>query len=149
MLRLRAGLFLRDFWFSEWESETQTSSTGEFQIDRNIKTDYWPAVVKRKKPEWIDDIGEADWTLWNLVQMYTALDNDLRVLAAIGVRTAFDRSSELLKVDPALSFDKKLDALVLIGKISKDEEIFLGFLLMRAMQRHTAPGYRSPNNSAQ
>jgi hypothetical protein len=34
------------------------------------------------------------------------------MLAAIGIRTCFDIASELLKVDPALSFAEKLDALV-------------------------------------
>jgi len=61
--------------------------------------------------------------------MYTALSNDLRVLAAIGARTAFDRSSERLGVATTLTFAKELDRLVEMGKISKDERDTLGVLV--------------------
>jgi hypothetical protein len=72
----------------------------------------------------------ADVTLGNLLsEMYTALNNDLRVLAAIGARTAFDRSSELLGVDSKLPFNQKLDQLVTMGKISKDERDTLEVLI--------------------
>ena len=43
--------------------------------------------------------------------MYTALSNNLGVLAAIGVRTVFDRASELLGIDPEKPFQQKLDDL--------------------------------------
>jgi hypothetical protein len=39
------------------------------------------------------------------------------MLSAIGIRTSFDVASELLGVDPNLSFDKKLKELVSLGKI--------------------------------
>lgn len=57
--------------------------------------------------------------------VYVALDNDLGVLAAIGVRTAFDRATELLGVDPALPFKQKLDELVNIGKSGAEERKIL------------------------
>jgi hypothetical protein len=57
------------------------------------------------------------------------MNNDLRVLAAIGARTAFDRSSELLKVDPALGFNEKLDQLHNMGKVSKSERDTLEILV--------------------
>jgi Domain of unknown function (DUF4145) len=47
-----------------------------------------------------------------LRELYGVLNNDLSMLAAIGIRTCFDIASELLKVDPALTFAEKLDALV-------------------------------------
>jgi hypothetical protein len=51
----------------------------------------------------VENIAEADPDLGGLLtEMYAALNNDLRVLAAIGARTAFDRSSELLGVDASL-----------------------------------------------
>jgi hypothetical protein len=61
--------------------------------------------------------------------MYAALNNDLRVLAAIGARTTFDRSSEILGVDAKQKFDLKLNALVTIGKIGKDERDILNVLV--------------------
>jgi hypothetical protein len=122
--------FRRDYWFSEWEMIVDNPYTGKPQMEGGVETTYWPAPVKRKKPEWIDDIAKADKTLGKLLfEMYAALNNDLRVLAAIGARTAFDRSSELLKIDAALTFKGKLDELVAIGKVSKDERAILEVLV--------------------
>lgn len=122
--------FRRDHWFSEWETIGENPYTGELQREGGTETTYWPAPVNRKPPEWIDKIAKADRTLGNLLsEMYSALNNDLRVLAAIGARTAFDRASELLKVDAGLPFGKKLDELVSIGKVSKSERDILEALV--------------------
>jgi hypothetical protein len=61
--------------------------------------------------------------------MYSALDNDLRVLAAVAARTVFDRATQLLGVDPAKSFLQKLADLGASGKISVDEETTLRILV--------------------
>lgn len=122
--------FRRDVWFSEWDTIGENPYTGEPQMESGVETTYWPATVNRKPPEWIESIAEADKTLGKLLaEMYTALNNDLRVLAAIGARTAFDRSSELLKVDTALTFTEKLDKLVEIGKVGRDERDTLEVLV--------------------
>jgi len=95
--------------------------------DADKKTTYWPAPSKRKRPEWlwkIDDRALGDL----LTSVYTALDNDLRVLAAIGLRTAFDRASELLGVDPNKSFADKLSQLVVDGHIGSTEKASLDVL---------------------
>jgi hypothetical protein len=42
---------------------------------------------------------------------YVALNNDLRILAAIGIRTAFDRASQLLGIAPEKTFADKLGEL--------------------------------------
>jgi Domain of unknown function (DUF4145) len=82
---------------------------------------YWPAPSKRKRPSWTNELME-DWDLYKLVlETYTALDNDAPVLAAIGLRTVFDRVSEKLRVEPALGFGEKLDALLKSGKIGQSE----------------------------
>jgi hypothetical protein len=53
---------------------------------------YWPAPSKRKRPSWTNELIE-DWDLYKLVlETYAALDNDAPVLAAIGLRTVFDRT---------------------------------------------------------
>jgi Domain of unknown function (DUF4145) len=122
--------FRRDYWFSEWETLGQHPITGELRREGGTQTTYWPTIVTRDPPKWIDDIEIADRTLGNLLsEMYTALQNDLRVLAAIAARTAFDRSSELLGGDERLPFNQKLDQLVRIGKISKDERETLEVLV--------------------
>jgi hypothetical protein len=57
-----------------------------------------------------------------LDEVYVALNNDLRVLAAIGIRTVFDRATELLGVDPGLRFFEKLGGLLSLGVIGKSEK---------------------------
>ena len=95
--------FRRDFWFSEWETLGTHPVTGELRLEGGVETVYWPAPVSRQRPHWLEKFEEADPDLANILkEMYAALDNDLRVLAAIAVRTVFDRASELLRVDPVL-----------------------------------------------
>ena len=94
---------------------------------------YWPALSKRTKPEWVTDhgieavdeksLGEA------MLELYGALDNDLRMLAAIGIRTAYDIASELLGADPALTFAEKLDHLVSSGRIGITDKERLGTMV--------------------
>jgi hypothetical protein len=122
--------FRRDFWFSEWDTEGEHPVTGEPRTERGVETTYYPAPTTRKPPEWVGTIEEADRDLGKLLsEMYIALNNDLRVLAAIGARTVFDRSSELLGVDPKLSFARKLQELLNQGKVSQDEHFTLDVLV--------------------
>src|SRR3954452_18737735 len=84
---------------------------------------YWPAPSARKRPSWTNELPSEDLDLYKLVlETYTALDNDAPVLAAIGLRTVFDRTSEKLGVDPALGFGEKLDVLLNRGKIGESEK---------------------------
>jgi hypothetical protein len=122
--------FRRDFWFSEWETVGEHPVTGEPRLEGGVETTYWPAPATREPPKWVDNIKGADRDLGKLLsEMYTALNNDLRVLAAIGARTVFDRSSELLGVAPKLRFAEKLDELFNQGKVSKDERDTLDVLV--------------------
>jgi hypothetical protein len=90
---------------------------------------YWPAPARRPVPDWTKWLLLEDDALSELLlSTYTALDHDLRVLAAIGVRTVFDRASELLGVDPAITFAKKLDGLATNGKIGAEEKDSLSLL---------------------
>lgn len=122
--------FRRDVWFSEWEQLGEHPITGEPRMEGGTQTTYWPSPVQRRTPEWVEKIEEADPDLGRLLtEMYAALNSDLRVLAAIGARTAFDRASELLGVDASLSFAKKLEGLVGLGKMGTDERQTIGVLV--------------------
>ena len=81
------------------------------------ETSYWP--TKQYHLDW----GKlSDGILINLLKsVYIALEHDLKVLAAIGMRTVFDRASELVGVDPTKSFTKKLVQLYNEGHISATE----------------------------
>lgn len=84
---------------------------------------YWPALTKRKKPEWIREYGVLDAEEVGalnrvLREVYDALEHDMRTLAGIGIRTAFDVASGLLGVDKDLTFKAKIEALVTQGHIN-------------------------------
>ena len=90
---------------------------------------HWPLPEKRKQPKWLWRLIEADENLPSLInETYTALNNDAPVLAAIGLRTIFDRGSELLGVDQNKPFAEKLNELVKKGNIGEDERGILGAL---------------------
>jgi Domain of unknown function (DUF4145) len=84
---------------------------------------YSPPPSKRKTPDWVIELLSVDSVLYDLVtETYVAVNNDAPVLAAVGLRTVFDRASEKMRVDPALGFGEKLDALELKGKIGRSEK---------------------------
>ena len=107
--------FRKDFWLSEWEG---------------VETSYWPAPVRRQRPTWLEKIEASERNLGMLLdEMYTALNNDLRVLTAIAARTVLDRASQLLGVDPATDFKEKLRCLCADGRIGLDEKETLKLLV--------------------
>lgn len=91
---------------------------------------YWPSPSKRKKPDWSSSMKmRLDAELSSLFdEIYRALNDDLRVLSAIGIRTAFDRATELVGIDPAKTFAEKLVELVEFGLIGGDEKVALNIL---------------------
>lgn len=122
--------FRRDYWFSEWDEIVTDPISGHDRLERGIETTYWPAPVRRQRPNWLERIEASERDLGMLLdEMYAALDNDLRVLAAVAARTVFDRASQLLGVDPAIGFKEKLDRLRADGKISLHEEEILEVLV--------------------
>src|SRR5205807_162067 len=93
-----------------FQIEKQFSEDMEIEFDQTGKEvavipssfSYWPAPTKRLRPDWLNGLNFIDPRLHDLLhQTYTALDNDLGVFAAIGLRTSIDCGSELLKIDPA------------------------------------------------
>lgn len=122
--------FRRDFWFSEWESVGEHPVTGEPTLEGGTETKYWPPASARKRPQWLPAIHEADHALGELLmEMYDALAGDLRVLAAVGARTVFERASDFLGVDSTLTFSEKLKKLGGDGKIGVDEHNTLEVLV--------------------
>lgn len=87
---------------------------GNLEYEHNEHIRSWPARFKRSRPTWLDtlerDIEHAKASDFSacLVQLYEALDHDLNILAAIGIRTSFDVASEILGVDPDKGFESKL-----------------------------------------
>jgi hypothetical protein len=116
-----AVYFQRDEMFSE-DFDPETG-------DLLHTVSYWPAPSKREKPNSSLDLAAVDIDLHSLFDdIYVALNNDLRVLAAIGIRTAFDRATDLLGINPAKNFAQKLTDLVTRGKIGSSEKDTLDIL---------------------
>jgi hypothetical protein len=88
------------------------------EIEYNETIEYWPARSKREMPKWLDHGLDAQYRLRSaMAELYRALDNDLHMLAGIGIRTVFDIASEQLGIDPELPFVQKLESLVSKGSI--------------------------------
>lgn len=122
--------FRRDRRFSEWETLGEHPITGELRLEGGVETVYWPTPASRQRPNWLQRTQKPECGLGQLLEeLYVALDNDLRVLAAVAVRTVVDCASELLGVDPAKRFGEKLQNLQAAGKISRDEEEVLQVLV--------------------
>lgn len=108
-------IFSEDF-DHEWDPKTQQDVLVYDEV-----VAYWPAISKRKAPDWFAPagfIGVHDRLYEAMTELYVALDNDLIRLASAGVRTAFDIASELLDVNAELTFKEKLDELVASSRIN-------------------------------
>lgn len=101
----------------------------EYVTPEHRTVTLYPPPARRHRPEWSDAIGLNDDTLGQLLlETYTALDSDLRVLGAVGARTTFDRATEVLEIDPAIPFEEKLNVLFEIGEIGQGERETLSTL---------------------
>lgn len=90
----------------------------------------WPAAVARKRPAWLVKVYKYDADLSRLLgSVYTALNNKLDVLAAIGCRTTFDRATHVLGASPEMTFAAKLEWLETKGWIGSSEKEFLEILI--------------------
>jgi hypothetical protein len=110
----------------DWD-DVEYSEPGEVRPAPRVS--YWPATSKRERPKWVHEF-ELDGELTRVLrETYSALDADLHVLAAIGLRTAFDRASLLLNIDSSLAFITKTQKLVDSGFMSSDEKKSLDIVI--------------------
>ena len=111
--------------------ERKNPDTGEVigkVPDETIK--YYPAFNRRKRPDWSRGVWTEQQKLRDIAdEMYAALDNELPVLAAVGMRTVFDTATEILGIDTGGTFAEKLDAVLALGKISQEERDHLDALI--------------------
>lgn len=85
-----------------------------------------PRPESKTKPIWLDRIGDTDAQLQNILnQTYVAYDNGAYILTAVGLRTALDRGTEVLGIDPAKTFAEKLADLQKGGWIGSTEHDIL------------------------
>lgn len=115
---------------SSWNSENIDQwydANGETQGEYVRTKVTYPKPDSRTKPRWFDEMNQVDDRLHGILsQMYVAYDNELYVLTAVGLRTALDRGTEVLGIDPAINFREKLNALKEGGWIGETERDILG-----------------------
>lgn len=123
-----------DHVFAQSEASDSESSyavgydrNNDIVYHEDIQVSSWPAKFKRERPEWLDRLvslvehdrsGDLESCLF---QVYEALDHDLNILAAIGIRTTFDVASEILGVEPGKPFDQKLKSMEAAGQITPSQ----------------------------
>jgi hypothetical protein len=102
---------------------------GEAYSEPRKKIEHFPPLSKRTRPDWTISHSSYSEALERLLhEAYTALDNDLPVTSAIALRTAFDASTEILSIDPAITFEEKLDELEKLQHINASQRKTLGAL---------------------
>lgn len=109
-----------DFWYDE-----EGKTCAEPILDKST----YPKPDSKTKPAWLDGIANADSQMANILsEMYIAYDSESYILTAIGLRTALDRGTEILGIDPTLLFEQKLSALKQEGWIGDTEKEILGIV---------------------
>jgi hypothetical protein len=99
---------------------------GEEQAEPTKKKETHPSPNVRNKPNWLYAIIKDDYQIYKILsEMYQANSTECYILAAVGLRTALDRATEILGVDPALTFNEKLGALKDGGWIGDTEKDIL------------------------
>lgn len=107
-----------DYWY-----DSDGKTCGEPVVEKTV----YPKPDSRRKPEWFYGIAKKDSQLANILsEMYVAYDNQSYILTAVGLRTALDRSTEILGIDAAITFDEKLSELKNGGWIGDTEKEVLG-----------------------
>ncbi|GGC04198.1 hypothetical protein GCM10011363_21110 [Marivita lacus] len=122
--------FRKDSFFSEAGHFSYNPITHQEEYDPAIEVTYFPSIKKRPKPAALSKMQIQDRILDSILdELYVSLDNNLNLLAAIGIRTAFDRATELMGIDPNLRFNEKLSKLQDEGFIGETEKDILSSLI--------------------
>jgi hypothetical protein len=108
-----------------WEGGYDRHGNEVISHPSDVKT-FPPPEAKDERPDWIWDLSTIDPQLYDiLTQTYVAFQNDGLILASVGLRTALDRATEFLKINPGLSLEKKVKALLENGFVGETESRIL------------------------
>ncbi|ELI8287798.1 DUF4145 domain-containing protein [Yersinia enterocolitica] len=95
------------------------------------------------RPEWLWDLISIDKQLFTIMdETYSAYEKKSYILASIGLRTIFDRTTEVLKIHAALSMIEKVNELKndgLIGDIEKSQLLIVTDVGNAAAHRAWSP----------
>lgn len=114
--------YWRSSWHSEdWDGRIGADGTEEIYHPRTI-TIYPTPEKESGRPDWVWETLNIDPQLAAILeQTYDAYDTGSLILASVGLRTALDRTTEFLKIDPGLPLDSKVKRLLDSGFIGDTE----------------------------
>lgn len=137
------------FHQSSWDSEDwdigYNASGEEVTFNPKTITTYPTPEKKSDKPDWVWKIAQIDPQLFSILnEMYQAYEHGSFILAAIGLRTAFDRTTEIFKIHPSLPLEEKVKRLREEGLIGETESQTLSVVIdagSAAAHRAWSPAY--------
>lgn len=112
------------------EHTIQEQIDGEFrEVPIDMVTTY-PSYEENLLPSWMSKLESADAQLFQIFnEVYFTSYHDHLILSSIGLRTIFDRTSELLKIHPGLSLNAKIAKLKDEGFIGDTESKILSTIV--------------------
>ena len=132
---------------SAWDSEDvdqwyEPDGSVGCALSRTITS--YPKPESKTKPAWVSNISRTDNQLGDILdETYVAYDNRSFILTSVGLRTALDRATEVLKIDASKTFAEKLTELEGSGWIGKTEKDILEVVIdagNAAAHRGWSPG---------
>jgi hypothetical protein len=120
--------FHKRSWDSEeWDVDYDPVTREEVLVNPITIITFPTPEQKSAKPDWVWDISKIDPQLLQILdEMYQAYERGSLILASVGLRTAFDRTTEVLKIDPELTLKEKVTLLLDEGYIGETESKTLG-----------------------
>ena len=111
---------------ASWDSEDyegQYNGEGELEMTPVIRTETFPAPEKQSlRPDWTWSLSKRDPSLGAIMdEIYRTRDEGGLILPVVGLRTAFDRVTEILGIDPALRFEEKIETILAQGFVGQAE----------------------------
>jgi hypothetical protein len=117
--------YLSDAWDSE-SVDYDYGPDGELQQEAIRIKQTFPSPNGQTRPAWFEALAKIDRQLQDILhEMYVAYENGAYILTTVGLRTALDRATEVLGIDPPISFEEKLSELEKGGWIGATEREIL------------------------
>jgi len=119
------------YYRSSWDDQDWDGNyhpvTGETIITYPRTVETYPIPEKKsQKPDWVWGIAQKDPQLFIILQeVYQAYEARSFILAAVGLRTAFDLTTTYLKIDPGHTLEQKVKELRENGFIGETEAMTL------------------------
>lgn len=123
------------YWWSAWDTSdfdyVYKYETGQEVAEVNVRTETYPSPEKKsERPDWTWNLYQRDKVLSQIMdEVYSAIELKAYILASVGLRTAFDRATETLGIEPSIDLGAKVSTLRTGGWIGDTEAENLSVLV--------------------